>query len=114
MGEILQNINPASISAAIDASMITHKSFLCTSSRGQLHQEPDLLWTESNLVNAVLYTNLQQDTLPTTVERIRNHFALRTALSIALYYGIEQELKDSIDQSYHVKIDEGYINDSLS
>ena len=39
---------------------------------------------------------------------------IRTALSIALYYGIEQELKDAIDHSYHVKIDEGYINDSLS
>jgi len=75
MGEMLQNINSVSIPAAIDASMITYKSFLCTSSHGQLHQEPDLLWTESNLVNAVLYTNLQQDTLPTTVERIRNHFA---------------------------------------
>ncbi|GCE29539.1 hypothetical protein KDA_50230 [Dictyobacter alpinus] len=75
MGKMLQSINPSSIPAAIDASMITYKSFLCTSSHGQLHQEPNLLWTESGLVNAVLYTNLQQDTLPSTIERIRNHFA---------------------------------------
>jgi NTP pyrophosphatase (non-canonical NTP hydrolase) len=34
---------------------------------------------------------------------------IRTALSVAQYYEIEQELKDSIDQSYYKKIDEGYI-----
>jgi NTP pyrophosphatase (non-canonical NTP hydrolase) len=39
---------------------------------------------------------------------------IRAALSVARYYGIEQELKDSIDQSYHTKINEGYITDSLS
>ena len=38
---------------------------------------------------------------------------IRTALSIARYYDVEQELKDSIDQSYHTKIDEGYIVDPL-
>ena len=36
---------------------------------------------------------------------------IRTALSIARYYGVEQELKDSIDWSYRTKIDEGYIVD---
>ncbi|HLZ55730.1 MAG TPA: GNAT family N-acetyltransferase [Ktedonosporobacter sp.] len=72
-----KNINPLSIPAAIDAGIIAYKSFLCTSSHGQLHQEPGLLWAESDLVNAVLYTNLQRDTLPTTIERVRNHFAQR-------------------------------------
>ena len=38
---------------------------------------------------------------------------IRTALSIARYYDVEQELRDSIDQSYHTKIDEGYIVDPL-
>ena len=37
------------------------------------------------------------------------HDVIRTALSVAQYYEIEQELKDSIDQSYYKKIDEGYI-----
>jgi hypothetical protein len=41
------------------------------------------------------------------------HDVIRTALSIARYYGIEQELQDSIDQSYHTKINEGYIKDPL-
>lgn len=36
---------------------------------------------------------------------------IRTALSVARYYNIEQELKDSIDQSYDKKINEGYIVD---
>ena len=39
---------------------------------------------------------------------------LRTALNVAQYYGIEQELKDSIEWSYRSKIDEGYIMDTLS
>lgn len=38
---------------------------------------------------------------------------IRTALSIARYDGIEQELRDAIDQSYQTKIDEGYIVDPL-
>ncbi len=38
---------------------------------------------------------------------------IRTALSVARYYDIEQELKDSIDQSYHTKVNEGYIVDPL-
>jgi hypothetical protein len=41
------------------------------------------------------------------------HDVIRTALSVARYYGIEQELRDSIDQSYDTKISEGYIIDSL-
>ncbi len=36
---------------------------------------------------------------------------MRTALSVAQYYGIEQELKASIEQSYRLKIDEGYITE---
>jgi len=36
-----------------------------------------MIWTESDLVNAVLYTDLQQDTLPTAIERVRNRFAQR-------------------------------------
>jgi len=39
---------------------------------------------------------------------------IRTALSIAQYYAIEQELKESIEQSYRSKIGEGYITDTLS
>lgn len=38
---------------------------------------------------------------------------IRTALSVACYYGAEQELKDAIDQSYRTKIDEGYIVEPL-
>ena len=34
---------------------------------------------------------------------------LRAALAIACYYGIEEELKDSIDISYQRLHDEGYI-----
>jgi len=34
---------------------------------------------------------------------------IRAALSVAQYYGIEQELKATIAQSYSTKIDEGYI-----
>lgn len=37
---------------------------------------------------------------------------IRTALSVARYYEVEQELKDAIDQSYRTKIDEGYIVES--
>lgn len=36
---------------------------------------------------------------------------IRSALNIAQYYGIEQGLRDVIDQSYHTKINEGYIRD---
>lgn len=35
---------------------------------------------------------------------------LRTALSVARYYGIEQELQDAVDRSYRTKVEEGYIN----
>ena len=38
---------------------------------------------------------------------------IRTALSVARYYGVEEELRDSIDWSYRTKIDEGYIVDPL-
>jgi len=38
---------------------------------------------------------------------------VRTALTLARYYGVEQELRDSIDQSYRSKIDEGYIVEPL-
>ncbi len=34
---------------------------------------------------------------------------IRTALSVARYYEVEQELKEAIDWSYRTKIDEGYI-----
>jgi NTP pyrophosphatase (non-canonical NTP hydrolase) len=34
---------------------------------------------------------------------------IRTALSVARYYEVEQELMDSIDQSYRTKVDEGYV-----
>ena len=39
---------------------------------------------------------------------------IRTALSVARYYDVEQELRDAIDQSYRTKIDEGYIVNPLS
>lgn len=39
---------------------------------------------------------------------------IRNALNVVQYYGIEQELKDSIEQSYRLKIDEGYIPDTFS
>ncbi len=39
---------------------------------------------------------------------------MRAALNVAQYYGIEQELKDSIEQSYRLKIDEGYITEAFS
>jgi NTP pyrophosphatase (non-canonical NTP hydrolase) len=38
---------------------------------------------------------------------------IRTALSIARFYCVEQELRDSIDRSYRTKIDEGFIIDPL-
>lgn len=38
---------------------------------------------------------------------------IRTALSVARYYEVEQELKDAIDWSYRTKIDEGYIVEPL-
>ncbi len=38
---------------------------------------------------------------------------IRTALSVARYYEVEQELMDSIDQSYRTKIEEGYIVEPL-
>jgi NTP pyrophosphatase (non-canonical NTP hydrolase) len=38
---------------------------------------------------------------------------IRTALSVARYYDVEQELRDSIDQSYRTKVDEGYIVEPL-
>lgn len=34
---------------------------------------------------------------------------IRTALSVARYYGVEQELRDAIDQSYQTKVDEGCL-----
>lgn len=34
---------------------------------------------------------------------------LRTTLSIARYYNIEQELREAIEQSYLTKVEEGYI-----
>lgn len=37
---------------------------------------------------------------------------MRTALSVARYYGIERELKDSIDQTLQRLRDGGYIADS--
>lgn len=77
MNQTLQNIDPASIPSIMDASMIAYKSFLCTSLHGQLHQEPGLLWMESDLISAVLFTHLQHDTLPAAIERVRNHFAQR-------------------------------------
>jgi hypothetical protein len=43
-------------------------------------------------------------------EQLKRHASL---LSIARYYNIEQELRGAIDQSYHTKIDEGYIVDPL-
>ena len=36
---------------------------------------------------------------------------VRTALSVAQYYEIEQELKEVIDQRYATKIAEGYISE---
>lgn len=41
------------------------------------------------------------------------HDVIRTALSVACYYGAEQELRNSIEQSYRTKIDEGYIVEPL-
>ena len=38
---------------------------------------------------------------------------IRTALSVARYYEVEQELKEAIDQSYRTKIDEGYVVEPL-
>ena len=38
---------------------------------------------------------------------------VRTALSVARYYGVEQELKDAIDQSYRMKVQEGFIQISV-
>ncbi|GHO89677.1 hypothetical protein [Dictyobacter formicarum] len=35
---------------------------------------------------------------------------IRSALSVARYYGVEQELKDAIDYTYQVKLQEGYIS----
>ncbi|GLV55363.1 hypothetical protein KDH_22100 [Dictyobacter sp. S3.2.2.5] len=37
---------------------------------------------------------------------------IRSALTIARYYGVEQELKDAIDYSYQVKLREGFISES--
>lgn len=34
---------------------------------------------------------------------------IRTALSVARYYGVEQEVKEEIDQSYQKKVNEGFI-----
>ncbi|GHO89246.1 hypothetical protein KSZ_72520 [Dictyobacter formicarum] len=36
-----------------------------------------MLWAESEIVNAVLHTDLQLDTLPATIERVSSHFAQR-------------------------------------
>lgn len=77
MSTILQNIDSATIPSIIDTSLIDYKKFLCTASHGQLHEEPGVLWVESAPVNGVLYTHLQQDELPATIERIRTHFAQR-------------------------------------
>ena len=37
---------------------------------------------------------------------------VRTALSVAQYYEIEQELREVIDQRYATKVAEGYISES--
>lgn len=37
------------------------------------------------------------------------HDVIRSALSVARYYEVEQAVKESIDQSYQAKIDEGFI-----
>ncbi len=79
MKNLMQRINPANISQAIDASIIAYGSWLCTAIGGQLHQEADVFWTESESgqVNMVLSMNVQQDALPALIARIRQHFAQR-------------------------------------
>ena len=78
----------------------------------RLREEAGELATEVNLFEDT-GVKRQKRGLPDRAALAKEvHDVMRTALSVARYYGIERELQDSIDQALQRLRDGGHITDS--
>src|SRR5260370_17494155 len=81
MNNILQDLSPARVAEAIDATKIAFGPLLSTLPRAALHTEPGLRWFETGvpdeLFNGVVQTQLEQEALPAAIERVLAHFQQR-------------------------------------
>lgn len=78
MDTILQCLTPSTIPQAMDANKIAYGALLSTLPHAAFHDEPGLCWFETgipnDLFNGVLQTNMEQEALPATIERVLAHF----------------------------------------
>lgn len=81
MNNIVQDLSPSTILLAIDANEIAYGTLLSTLPQAALHEDPGILWFETDVpldfFNGVLLTDLDPGTLPGAIDLVLSHFQQR-------------------------------------